>query len=124
MRFFTSNGCSRTSKRRHCGGARSRRHKARQHAHRRGFAGAVGAEKTDDLSFLHLEGNVVNSSMPGIPLRQIGNSNHKNLVLKIRRTTLAIAPLSQRYLADSYCLKNLMSLYPMNSGRRVSMGVE
>ena len=44
-----------------CDACRTRggRQKAREHAHGCGFSGAVGAKETDDLTFVHGEGNLI-----------------------------------------------------------------
>ena len=44
------------------------REEAREDAHRGGLTGAVGAEEADDLSFFHLEGDVVYGDSTGVSL--------------------------------------------------------
>ena len=43
----------------YAGGAAGGGHEARQDAHRGGFAGAVGAEKTEDFAFIYFEGDMI-----------------------------------------------------------------
>ena len=79
---------------RDCGGARRRRKKTRQHAHGRGLACAIWAEKADDLPFLNLKGDVVNSRVAGVPFREFLNSNHKILTFgRGKNASLAAANL-------------------------------
>jgi hypothetical protein len=49
-------------------GTRGWRQEAGEHAHRGGLAGAIGAEKTDDLPFFDLEGDVVDSDSTSVSL--------------------------------------------------------
>jgi hypothetical protein len=61
----------------HGGGARRGWKKARQHAHGSGLAGAIGPEKADDLPFMNLKGDVVNSRVTSVPLGKVRYCNHK-----------------------------------------------
>jgi hypothetical protein len=63
------------------GGSRGGRQKARKDAHRGGFTGAVGAEKTDDLSFIDLERDIVDSDSAGVSLGKTLDFNHNVVFL-------------------------------------------
>ena len=93
MRFLTSSGCSRTSKPATCGRACGRRQEAGEHAHGGGFAGAVGAEKSDDLSLSHFKGDVIDGSRAGVPFGKIFDRNHK-LFIYNENTSLWAEPHS------------------------------
>ena len=56
-------------------GARSGGHVAGQDAHGGGLPGAIGAEKTEDFTFIHRERNVVHGRHRAVRLRQILNFN-------------------------------------------------
>jgi len=56
--------------------AGSRRHEARQDAHRRGFAGAVRPEKSHDFALANLEIQILDGGLTSVPFRQILNLDH------------------------------------------------
>src|SRR5207237_10568888 len=49
---------------------------AGEDAHGRRFAGAVGAEETDDLSALDLERNIADGGVIAVILRELANVDH------------------------------------------------
>ena len=76
MRFLTSMGFSSTSKPATLAVPDGGREEAGEDAHRGGLAGAVGAEKADDLSFFDFEGDVVDSDSTGVSLGQTFDFDH------------------------------------------------
>ena len=60
----------------HAGFAFGGREEAGEDAHRGGFAGAVLAEETDDLSLIHFKGDVVDRDMACVSLGQTFDFNH------------------------------------------------
>src|SRR5258706_9992104 len=58
------------------GGTARGREVAGEHAHGRGFAGAVGAEETDDIALLNLEADAIYGEGLAEDLGQIFNGNH------------------------------------------------
>src|SRR5262249_7830904 len=58
-------------------GALARRHETRQDLHRRGLAGAVRAEKTDDLSLLDAERHVLDGRDRPVTLREMVDLDHR-----------------------------------------------
>src|ERR1019366_3595251 len=60
------------------------RQKTRQHPHGRRLARPVGSEEADDLTLLHLEGDLVDGSIMGVPFRQAFDCNHRNSLLERR----------------------------------------
>jgi hypothetical protein len=58
-------------------GAGCGRQEAGQDAHRGGLPGAVRAKKTNDLSLLNLEGNVIDGERTRVSLRQTFDFNHR-----------------------------------------------
>ncbi len=67
---------------RHGGRACCGPEEAGEHTHRGGLPGSIGAEKTDDLSLLHFEGDVVNGGVASVPLSKLFYGDHKKLFLK------------------------------------------
>ena len=59
--------------------ARGGRDEAGDHAHGRGFAGAIGAEEAQDLARLHGEGKGVDGQFIAVTLGQIFRRNHGHL---------------------------------------------
>ena len=64
---------------------------AGQHAQRRGFACAVGAQKTDDLALADLEGDVVHGQYVSVGLAKLRNRYH----LFLREESQAADPSRQ-----------------------------
>lgn len=58
------------------GATGSRGHKTRQYPHGGAFAGPVWAEKTDNLSFVNLEAEIVDGHHSGIVFGELFNFNH------------------------------------------------
>ena len=76
MRFLTSIGFSMHVEAGDVGCARGGRKKAREDAHRGGFAGAVRTEKPDDLAFFDFERNIVDRDSTGVSLGETLDFNH------------------------------------------------
>src|SRR5207244_2102847 len=64
------------------------RQKTRQHAHGGCLAGTVRSEKADDLAFLNLKRDVVDSKIARVLLGNFLNSDHISLSRALRGTTL------------------------------------
>ena len=77
------------------GSTRGWRQEARQDAHRGGFAGAVGAEKADDLSFFDLERDVVDSDSTSVSLGETLDFYHM-LCPRLEQMTDVISDVSRR----------------------------
>ena len=60
----------------HVGRTRRGRQEAGEDAHRGGLPGAVRTEKTNDLAFFHLEGDVIDGDRTSVSLRQTFDFNH------------------------------------------------
>ena len=76
MRLFTSIGFSRTSKPATSARAVGGRHEAGQHAHGRGFTGAVGPQEPHDLPFFNLERDVIDRDIAGVSLGKSFDFDH------------------------------------------------
>ncbi len=60
----------------------SGRHVAGQDAHGGGLPGAVGAQKAENFSALHFEGEVIDGRHPAVAFREVLNLNHVKILFE------------------------------------------